>query len=77
MFDINNNSKKKILKVIETVYPGDLSIKEVAEKTKLSRPTTSTWLKVLHAEGKIEISRRIGRAVFYRLRVRKVDTAVH
>jgi hypothetical protein len=29
--------------------------------------TVSTYLKVLEAEGKIKISRKVGRAVFYQL----------
>ena len=61
-------SKEKILKELERAYPGDLSIGEVARKAKVSRPTASTWLKVLEAEGKVEISRKIGAAVFYRLK---------
>jgi len=62
------DNKEKIMKELERCYPNDLSIGEVAERTKLSRPTASTWLKVLDAEGGAEISRRIGAAVFYRLK---------
>lgn len=56
------------MKELEKIYPRDLSIGEIAEKAKLSKPTASTWLKVLEAEGKIEISRKVGNAVFYRLK---------
>ena len=61
-------NKNKILKELERTYPGDLSIHEVAKTTKLSRPTASTWLKVLEAEGKIEVSRKVGNAVFYKFK---------
>jgi DNA-binding transcriptional ArsR family regulator len=61
-------SKEKILKELERAYPSDLSIGEVARRAKVSRPTASTWLKVLEAEGKAEISRKIGAAVFYKLK---------
>jgi DNA-binding IclR family transcriptional regulator len=62
------NKKLRVLKELEKVNPNDLSIGEVAKKTKLSRTTVSTYLKVLHAEGKIEVSREVGRAIFYRTR---------
>ena len=63
-------NKEKVLKELERARPNDLSIGEVAERAKLSRPTASTWLKVLGAEGKAEVSRKIGAAVFYRLKKR-------
>jgi len=66
---MSNNNKERVLETIRAAYPNDLSIKEVAEKSNLSRPTASTWLKVLYAEGKIEISRKVGRAIFYKLKV--------
>lgn len=56
------------MKELEKANPSDLSIGEVAEKTKLSRTTVSTYLKVLAAEGKITVSRKVGRAVFYKLK---------
>jgi len=58
---------QKIMKELEKAHPSDLSIGEVARKTGLSRTTVSTYLKVLEAEGKIKISRKVGRAVFYQL----------
>ncbi len=61
-------NKENILTVLTEAYPGDLSIGEVAQRSRLSRGTTSTWLKVLKAEGKIELSRKVGPAVFYRVK---------
>lgn len=59
--------KQRILKELKKVHPSDLSIGEVAKRTKMSRATVSTYLKVLKAEGKIKISRKVGRAIFYQL----------
>jgi len=64
---LGENTKEKIRKELEKAYPTDLSIGEVAKKTGFSRTTVSTYLKVLEAEGKIEKSREVGRAVFYRI----------
>lgn len=61
-------NKENILTVMKEEYPGDLSIGEVAQRSRLSRGTAATWLKVLKAEDKIELSRKIGRAVFYRVK---------
>jgi len=61
------DKKQRVFRELEKAHPSDLSIGEVAEKTKLSRTTVSTYLKVLEAEGKIENSRKVGRAVFYTL----------
>lgn len=60
----------KILKELQKAFdqPGDLSIGEVAKKTGMSVVTASTYLRILEAEGKIEVSRKVGKAVFYRLK---------
>lgn len=68
------DNKKKVLKELEKSYPHDFSIGEIAERAKLSRPTASTWLKVLEAEGKAEVSRKVGAAVFYQLKKNMVKT---
>jgi len=60
-------SKERVLRELQSAYPMDLSIREIARKTGLSPPTVSTWLKVLEAERKVEISRKVGNATFYRL----------
>lgn len=68
---LKETSEQKILNVLRLNYPGDLSIGEISKKAGLSRPTTSTWVKVLEAKGRIEMSRKVGRAIFYRLKVNK------
>lgn len=63
-----NTTKEKVLKVLYEAYPLDLSISEVAKRAKISKPTASTWLKILEAEGKIVLFRKVGKAKFYRIK---------
>jgi DNA-binding Lrp family transcriptional regulator len=70
------SSKIKVLEALKKVFPLDLSIKEIAKSTGLSVPTVSTWLKVLEAEKKIEVTRTVGNAVFYRIIRDGVDSIV-
>jgi len=71
---MSEDRKNKILRVLEKACttPGDLSIGEIARAARMSDITASKYVGVLEAEGKIEISRRIGRAVFYRIKKRKI-----
>jgi len=62
------DSKNRVLRELQVAFPMDLSIKEIAEKSGLCSPTVSTWLKVAEAERKIEQSRKVGNAKFYRLK---------
>lgn len=58
--------KNKILKIIKDAHPKDLSIEEIAKTSRMSRETVSKYLAVLEAEGKIELSREVGRAKMYK-----------
>jgi len=69
-----STTKRKVLEALSKAYPLDLSITEVAKRAKVSKPTASTWLKVLEAEGKIVLSRRVGKAKFYRIKKGDVKT---
>jgi len=60
------DKKTEVVKELEKIHPCDLSVGEVAQKVKISDPTASTYLRILAAEGKVEISRKVGNAVFYR-----------
>jgi len=60
--------KEKIIKELEKVFPCDLSITEIAEKVGISDITASKYVSVLCAEGKVEISRRIGNAILFRIK---------
>jgi DNA-binding IclR family transcriptional regulator len=55
----------KILKCLETEYPRDLSIEEIAGKIGVHRNTVSKYIWGLEKEGKVKISRKIGRAKMY------------
>jgi DNA-binding Lrp family transcriptional regulator len=68
---LDEKKENRILTELEKIYPLDLSIKEVSQRVGLSEPTTSTYLKVLEAQGRIEFSRKVGNAVFYRIRKRR------
>jgi predicted ArsR family transcriptional regulator len=60
--------KQKILELLEKEFPRDFSIGENAKQVGVARSTASTWLKVLSAEGKIEVSRKVGNAIFYKFK---------
>jgi DNA-binding transcriptional ArsR family regulator len=60
--------KQKILELLKEEFPNDFSIGEIARQVGVARSTASTWLKVLSAEGKIEVSRKVGNAIFYRFK---------
>lgn len=63
---MDEEKKKRIMTELNKIYPLDLSIKEVSQLVKLSEPTTSTYLRVLEAQQVIEVSRKVGNAIFYR-----------
>ena len=65
---MGEDKKKKILEELGRIYPLDLSVREVSRQTGMSDPTASTYLKVLEAQGDIEISRKVGNAIFYRFK---------
>jgi predicted ArsR family transcriptional regulator len=60
--------KQKILELLKEEFPGDFSIGEIAKQVGVARSTASTWLKVLSAEDKIEVSRKVGNAIFYKFK---------
>ena len=62
---MDSNIEKKILKCLETEYPKDLSIEEIATKIGVHRNTVSKYIWGLEKEGKVRISRKIGKAKMY------------
>jgi len=58
------SKKEEILDALEKAGR-DLSIQEIADLTHLSRDTVSKYVGILEAEGKIEMTREIGRAKLY------------
>jgi DNA-binding Lrp family transcriptional regulator len=68
---MNQDIEQKILKCLETEYPKDLSIEEIAAKIGVHRNTVSKYIWGLEKEGKVRISRKIGRAKMYTTTIRK------
>jgi len=62
---MSQTPEEKILKCLENEYPRDLSIEEIAEKIGVHRNTVSKYIWGLEKEGKVRISRKIGRAKMY------------
>ena len=56
-----DDTKERVLKLLEEVYPQDLPISEIAKRLGISRNTASKYVAILEAEGKIEC-RFIGKA---------------
>jgi len=68
MHSNEEDTKMRILKVLEEAAPQDLSIQEIADRAEVSRETASKYVMILEAEGKVEKSREIGKAKLYRIR---------
>jgi len=58
------SKKEEVLEVLKRA-DRDLSIQEITDRTHLSRDTVSKYVGILEAEGKIEMTREIGRAKLY------------
>ena len=61
----NPEIKKKILSLLQKGYPKDFNIQEIADEVEIHRNTVSTYVKVLVAEGKLKISRTMGKITLY------------
>jgi DNA-binding IclR family transcriptional regulator len=62
---MSKEPERKILSCLEKEYPRDLSIEEIAAKTGIHRNTVSKYIWGLEKEGKVKISRKVGRAKMY------------
>jgi len=65
---MTEETKEKVLKVFEEVYPQDLSIVEASLKAGITDPTGAMYIRILEAEGKIEFNRLVGRAKMFKLK---------
>lgn len=65
--------KKKIIDFLRVQYPKDFNIQEIADKIEMHRNSVSTYMKVLVAEGKIEISRKFGKITLYCFKIINKD----
>ncbi len=61
----NLEIKQKILEFLKQSHPKDFSVQEVADGTEFHRNTVSVYLKVMVAEKKVIIARKIGNANLY------------
>jgi DNA-binding IclR family transcriptional regulator len=62
---MSQSPEQRILECLESDYPRDLSIEEIAKKTGIHRNTVSKYIWGLEKAGKVTISRIVGRAKLY------------
>lgn len=60
--------KIRVFNALKNAHPQDLSMEEIAKASRVSRETVSKYIGILEAEGKVELSRIVGRAKMYRLK---------
>lgn len=58
-------TREKIIEFLQSNYPKDYNVNEIAEALGIHRHTIGTYVKALVAEGKIVLSRTIGSATMY------------
>jgi response regulator of citrate/malate metabolism len=58
-------AKDRILEEIKNSIPSYVTIQEIADKTKISRDTVSKYILVLAAEGKIRVTKKVGKVNLY------------
>jgi len=61
------NVRDRIIELLESIYPLDISLKDIASRLKVSRGTVSKYIAVLEAEGKVEC-RMVGRVKLCKLK---------
>jgi len=59
------STKQIVLDAIKKARPPYVTIQEIADTTKLSRETVSKYMLVLAAEGKIKVTKTVGKAKLY------------
>jgi len=58
-------TKEIILDAIKNADPSYVTIQDIADSTKISRETVSKYMLVLEAEGKIRVTKTVGKAKLY------------
>lgn len=61
----NKSTKEIVLEAIKKSNPPYVTIQDIANATKLSRETVSKYMLVLEAEGKIRVTKIIGKAKLF------------
>lgn len=64
---LNPKIKQDIILFLQDNFPKDFNIQEIADYVKVHRNTASTYVKVLVAEGKIKLTRTMGKINLYSL----------
>jgi biotin operon repressor len=64
---MEKNTKKDVLEAIQKADPPYVTIQDIANNTGLSRETVSKYMMVLEAEGKIRVTKKIGKAKLYEI----------
>lgn len=59
--------KQDIIQFLQINFPKDFNIQEIADNVKVHRNTASTYVKVLVAEGKVKLTRTMGKINLYSL----------
>jgi len=61
----DKSTKEIVLDAIKSANPSYVTIQDIADVTKISRETVSKYMLVLEAEGKIRVTKIIGKAKLY------------
>jgi response regulator of citrate/malate metabolism len=59
------STKQIVLEAIKKADPPYVTIQEIADVTKLSRETVSKYMLVLAAEGKLKVTKTVGKVNLY------------
>ena len=59
------STKQIVLDAIKKANPSYVTIQEIADATKLSRETVSKYMLVLVAEGRLKITKTVGKVNLY------------
>jgi len=62
---LNLKIRQDIIQFLRMEFPKDFNIQEIANNVKVHKNTASTYVKVLVAEGKIKLTRTMGKINLY------------
>lgn len=62
---LNPKIEQDILQFLKENFPKDFNIQEITNGVKVHRNTVSTYVKVLTAQGKIKLTRTMGKINLY------------
>jgi len=65
---MSENTKDKVFKTFKEAYPQDLSIVDLSRKAGISDPTGAMYIRILEAEGKVILTRIVGRSKMFLLK---------